>query len=253
MHSQETEIYIILLIAAGILGLILVFFIITILRQQRKHQQLHREKINAEIKTLEKERKRVARDLHDEVAMLLSVAKLELSSMSNVTPENKNYVSKASKHIDNGLEKIREIAKDLVPVALIRKGLLFALEELFEPINETNKLSIEYSLPDAPIHLSEGTQIHLYRVIQEILHNTLKHAQASKITYTLKQKEKYLQMCFADNGTGFNVEKNIRERSGLGLHNILSRIEMLNGTIYLDTAEGKGAAYTIEIPLTQTL
>lgn len=113
MHSEEAKIYITLLIAATILGLILIFFIITILRQQKKTRQLYKEKINTEITTLENERKRVAADLHDEVAVFLSVAKLELSGIRPITAEDQILLAKASAHIDDGLLKIREITKDL--------------------------------------------------------------------------------------------------------------------------------------------
>ncbi len=247
MHSEEAKIYIALLIAAGVLGCILIMFILSVFYQQKKHRQLHQEKINAEIKTLENERRRVARDLHDEVAVVLSVAKLKLSSIEGV--QHKPLFSDACSHIDDVLVKIKEIGKDLMPVTLERKGLLSALEEFFITVNDTNTIQIHYTIPNIDLHLPKGMQIHVYRIVQEIIHNALKHSGASDIQFNLKQDPVCVKIYISDNGKGFNQVKVIKEHSGLGLHTISSRVEMLNGDIYLDAEEERGVAYTIEIPL----
>lgn len=253
MHSEEAKVYIALLIAAGILAIILILFILATLQQQRKHRQLQKEKINAEIKTLENERRRVARDLHDEVAALFAIARLKLSSIEETDEEKNVFLKGACAHIDDGLEKIRDIAKDLMPITLERKGLSQALEELFCKVEEANRIQVDRLIADAGVTFDKNIQIQIYRVIQEIIHNSLKHATATRIIFRLEVKDKYIKIVIADNGRGFNQLKVVKEHNGLGLHNIFSRIEMLNGDMYLETGEGKGVSYTLEIPLILTV
>ena len=125
MDTQETKIYIAALIAAGVLGIILVYFIVTIIRQQRKTQKLHRDKIEAEILTLEKERGRIAADLHDDLGPILSAIKFKINSVDLHSEEDKKIMEKASTHVDETIRRIREISYDLMPNTLIRKGLVF--------------------------------------------------------------------------------------------------------------------------------
>ncbi|HVX27964.1 MAG TPA: ATP-binding protein [Parafilimonas sp.] len=249
MHSEEAKVYIALLIAATVLAIILALFILATLRQQKKHRQLQQEKINAEIKALENERRRVARDLHDEVAVILSVAKVELSAIEETDKTKSKSLLKACNYIDDGLEKIRAIARDLMPVALEKKGLISALGDFFESINDTQTLIIEYDLLGLELNLVESAQIHIYRIVQEIIHNSLKYSGASKIWFDLKRETASIAIDIKDNGKGFNQAKVIKENNGLGLHNIYSRVELLGGDMYLDTDEEKGVNYHIEIPI----
>jgi len=103
MDTQETKVYIAALIAAGVLGVILIYFIITMIRQQRKTQRLNLEKIEAEIRTLEKERKRIASDLHDDLGPLLSAIKFKINSVDLTHEDDKMMIEHASQHIDDTL------------------------------------------------------------------------------------------------------------------------------------------------------
>jgi signal transduction histidine kinase len=249
MYSNEANIYSAILVAASVLALILTFFIISLLRQRKKTDQLHREKINAEIATLENERKRVAGDLHDEVAMTLSVAKLQLSGIDALAPEDQKLVIKACEHIDNSLIKIREIVSDLLPTALTRKGLFAALQELFNAITDSGALTIHFSVVGQPAKIPDPVSIHIFRIVQEIVHNVIRHSGASVLNCTFTSEPNCLRCVISDNGNGFNEKHVVQQNSGLGLRSIMSRIELLNGIVYLDTGENKGVSYEIEIPL----
>ncbi len=250
MHSDETKIYPAIFIATFVLAVILILFIVSLLRQRKKMSLLHHEKINAEISTLERERLRMARDLHDEVAVVLSVSKLKLSCIENISAVNEGLLNKAMNNIDDAMVKIREILDDLMPGTFVRKGLIAALKELFDTINESKKISIEYEIQNDFLSLPEDLQLHLYRAIQEIIHNSIKHSRGSAIKFNLIEENSCLKIFIADNGVGFNQQKTLRKRTGLGLSNIVSRIEMLKGNIYLDSTEEKGVIYNLEIPLT---
>src|SRR5689334_5590064 len=123
MHTDEREIYFAILVLAIILGLISIFFIYTIIRHQRRILKIHREKIQAEVITLETERQRVSADLHDELGPLLSAVKLKINSL-DVPPDELAVVKDAGKHIDHILERLREISVGLMPQALLKKGVI---------------------------------------------------------------------------------------------------------------------------------
>lgn len=246
MDPHETKIYLALLIAGGVVGIIIIYFVITIIRQQRKNLELYKEKVKAEITTLENERKRLVADLHDELGPLLSIAKLQINSLNSTNEEDLQLVSTASRHIDSVLHKMWEIANNLMPQVLSRKGLIPALKEFTNLLNSTQP--IQFTL-EAPTEMAMGKEkeIHIYRVIQEIAHNALKHSHASTVQIQIREIPGKIIIEMADDGVGFDYTHMVHEGAGLGLKNLLSRIELLQGELFIDTAPGKGTRYTAEM------
>ena len=248
MDTQETKVYLAALIAAGVLGIILIYFIITMIRQQRITQRLNREKIEAEILTLEKERQRIASDLHDDLGPILSAIKFNINSVESRSGEDTELVRKASAHVDETIQRIRQIAFNLMPNTLTRKGLVAATEELISKIMESLPLKISYQLKPIP-DISQQKSINLFRMVQEIIQNTVKHAGASELYITLDVKDKKIVLTTEDNGIGFDYEKVNDLNKGLGLRNLSSRAEIMNGIIAVETGPGKGVKYKFEIPV----
>src|SRR5581483_1143389 len=178
MDTTEKELYNSLLIVVGVVGIILVYFIITIIRYQRRSLRLHKEKIRAEIDTLEKERRRIASDLHDELGPLLSAVKLQINSLNTTDPSDEDLIAKSSTHLDSIIRKLREISNNLMPNTLVRKGMQRAITEFIENSRQTYGLEIRF-ICEQDLHLNQHKEVNIYRIIQEILHNTVKHAQAS--------------------------------------------------------------------------
>jgi signal transduction histidine kinase len=247
MDTHETKIYTAILIAAGVLGIILVYFIITIIRHQRQNFQLHKEKVQAEIFTLENERKRIVADLHDELGPLLSTVKLHINSLETQIPDDHMLIDRAGEHIDNIILRIREISNNLMPQVLIRKGLIEAIQEFVNNIRVNTGLTIQFTYEDN-LTLDKQNDIHIYRMIQEIIHNSIKHADASVIALSIKHLNKKIILMAADNGKGFDYHHITKESSGLGLKNIMSRVEILKGELYIDSGSEKGTYFTIELP-----
>jgi two-component system, NarL family, sensor kinase len=251
MDTHETKVYVALLIVAGFLGIFLLFFIVTIMRHQRRNQALHKEKINAEITTLEKERTRIASDLHDDLGPMLSAVKLLINNLELESAEDKETLTKANNYIDGVLLQLRTISNDLMPQALSRKGLVVAVDEFISELNEKRPMRIAFNYPvDLTIPPAQG--IHLYRIIHEVIHNADKHARASAMDITLETKNEKIILSLRDNGCGFDSKDAVTVQKGLGLKNIMSRVETLKGNIYLQSAPQKGSGYTIEIPMQQT-
>jgi signal transduction histidine kinase len=247
MDSQQTKIFSALLVAAVILGIIVAYFIITIVRNQRTHIKLQQMNLLVEITTLENERKRIVSDLHDELGPLLSVVKFQVSSLESDDSEDLELINKASDNLDLILERIRGICNQMMPQVLIRKGLLVALKEFVHEVDASHAINIEFRHDDE-LGITGDAEIHLYRMVQEIVNNTLKHAFAKHLKIELRQELTKLVMNISDDGVGFNTETLNRENCGFGLKNIVSRANILKADLYLSSSPGEGTSYTIEIP-----
>ena len=248
MDAKEAKVYIAILITAGVIAIILVYFIVTILRQQKKNLTLHKEKIQAEINTLESERKRIASDLHDELGPVLSSVRLQLGCLNTEDEEDISIVRKSQEHMDNILQRLREISNDLMPNVLLRKGLVSAISEFANNMSGIHKIHIDFR-GEENLSTSNAVNIHLYRIVQEIIHNTIKHAKAQNLAINIQQVNDRIVLQTRDDGIGFDYETLQKKGMGLGLSNMTSRLEILKGNIYNESSPGKGTAYTIEIPL----
>ena len=248
MDTTEKELYNSLLIVVGVVGIILVYFIITIIRYQRRSLRLHKEKIRAEIDTLEKERRRIASDLHDELGPLLSAVKLQINSLNTTDPSDEELIAKSSTHLDSIIRKLREISNNLMPNTLVRKGLQRAITEFIENSRQTYGLEIRF-ICEQDLHLNQHKEVNIYRIIQEILHNTVKHAQASLLIIKIVTEGNRILLMAADNGKGFDYFAKAKDNPGLGLRNLQSRTEVMGGELNCQSEPGKGTTYTIEIPL----
>jgi len=247
MDSQETLLFNVIAITSIVLGIIITFFIISIIRQQRRNLELHRLNILAEITTLEKERTRIAADLHDELGPLLSAIKFKINSVDTVDEEDQQQLEGASHHLDDMIRRLREIAANLMPSVLLRKGLVAAVRLFTENI-APGQLRITFNHPTLP-EIPQEKSINTYRIIQEITHNTLKHARASHLVIDMSLKGQTLVLKTEDNGVGFVIGQKMRDSSGLGLRNLKSRAEIMGGTFTAESAPGKGTSYLFEIPL----
>ncbi len=248
MDTSEKEYYDSLIAVVIIVGIVISYFIITAIRYQRRSLRLHKERIQAEIDTLENERKRIAADLHDELGPLLSAVKLQINNLDTTDPDDLQIIRKSSQYIDSIITKLREISNDLMPNTLLRKGLKNAIVEFVDNSQDSYKLPIKF-ICEQDMQLAQDKEINLYRIVQEITHNTLKHAKASMLIIKISIQDNRLFLMTADNGIGFDYFSKIRDNSGLGLRNLQSRTEVMGGDFTCISTPEKGTAYTIEIPV----
>lgn len=248
MDAPETTIFTAILITSVVLAIVLGYFIITIIRQHRRSRELYRSKIQAEIITLEKERTRIAADLHDELGPMLLLVRYKINSIDITSAEDEEALNIANTKIDHAIQRIREISNDLLPEALLRRGIVVALQQSIDGLHKKNRCTIKLVSHGIP-ELEKEKAIDIYRIMQEVIHNTIRHARASELTILMTAKNGLMTIQTQDNGTGFDYLSQVKEYSGLGLRNLLSRIEILGGNMYLDTAPGKGTSYFFEIPV----
>lgn len=253
MGTQETKVYIAILIAAAVIAVILIYFSIAIFRQQKQNLALHLAKVKAEIITLEKERLRMSRDMHDELAPLLLRIKYNVGSFDLKASEDVTLQDQSNDLLDEVIDRVREISHDLVPALLERKGLKAALEDLTGLASQRYGLQIQLHYPSNLQELSHEKSVHLFRIVQEILHNTIKHAQAKNLNIEIKTEGPVFYLLSEDNGKGFDYRLETKKPSGIGLRSLLNRTDILGGKMYLDSKAYKGTRYIIEIPVNSLL
>ncbi|QEH41874.1 sensor histidine kinase [Chitinophaga sp. XS-30] len=244
---MEDRIFYTTILLCSLLAVIIIFFITSIIRYHRRYIHLQRERITAEIKLLENERKRIATDLHDSLGPLLSTVKLNISSVEVSDQRDKMVISKSSRYIDEIISSMRQISYDLLPNTLERKGLLEAIREFTDHLGQSGLLEVNvYAMNH--IHADPERDIHIFRIVQEIIHNTLKHAGAKKLDIGFSQDEKELLILIHDDGKGFDVEK-AKDSRGLGLKSLEIRTDIMHGSITFRSRPGEGTHYYIRIPV----
>lgn len=212
------------------------------IKQEQEKLKVEQIKLSSIIIAQEKERKRISEELHDGVGQLLSAAKLNISSLDN----NENTkIKHALELVDSSCEEIRTISHHLMPHSLKKVGVVESIKEFSKKINSSEKIKIHV---EGELNESElkDKQIHIYRILQELLNNSIKHAKASEITIQFNDEPKEIAISIEDNGIGFYKEK-IEKSTGNGWTNIKSRLAIINGSLELDSKINKGTAIHIYI------
>ena len=216
----------------------------------KAYSDLDKVRFRSVIETQEKERKRIAQELHDGIGQLLSSAKLNMASLENHIPQDepKEFLlfKTSIKLIDNACKEVRNVSHNMMPIALAQKGLNSALKDLILQINASNTLSISLDIHNLDNHLNEALEISLYRIVQESISNIIKHASATKAIIKIDQIGQSIHLLIKDNGKGFDTSI-INKAEGIGWNNIYSRVSLMNGKIDVHSTKEKGTELSIKI------
>jgi signal transduction histidine kinase len=245
MDTNETKIYITLLIGVAIQGILMIFFLVTIFRYQRKKTALHVQKFKEDFNFLDKEKQRISLELHDDLGASLSAIKLRLQLLSQLDSAAMKIVDNCELLLDEVMQKLRRTSLKMMPGILKRKGLDAALKDLLGMMTFGTGIETHYYCE--PIRFKEDTAIHIYRIVQEALNNLIKHSKATSLDVAINKTKNVIRILIHDNGIGFD-NKHLQKSSGLGLHTIKARAELLNATVCVTTSENEGVEYLIEIP-----
>lgn len=212
----------------------------------KKQKNLVTQKETAQrliFETEQAERARISRDLHDSVGQKLSVVKMQMSlTQAGITAQTIELLDKA-------IHDIRTVSHDMFPQEL-EKGLHVALEEMAEQVNFTSastrvSLSLDGGL--ALRRLSAQAELYLYRIIQEIVNNAIKHAKAKHIHIRIEVRGEQLHIAVSDDGIG--MTEGADQSSGIGLKNIKARVGHLKGILEITSKPGQGTSFAIDMPL----
>lgn len=227
--------------------------LIAVVRNITDRKLIEQRILRNTIETEERERARFSEDLHDGLGPLLSTVKIHLeliaARMGNPLEQGK-FIKMTDELLQESIKSTREIANNLTPNLLNDFGLIEALSVYVEKINKTNTIRVDLKVDKSIDRLPKQTEVALYRVISELINNTLKHASASKIGIDLIKKEDQFEVIYTDNGIGFDVQKMLSSRSqGLGLSNIISRVKSVNGTCAFFSEPGHNFVSVIKVTL----
>jgi len=248
MGPQETKVYAAVLMLSFVLAGIILYFLASLMRQYRRNLELQKKNSTAAVSAMEQERSRIATDIHDEIAPKLTLARLTLNELKGRDEDDEYRKQSVEIVLAEMLDRIREISFDLMPSALLRSGLVSGVGQLIDTITRFHDLTINFSALH-PVTLPDKAAINVFRIIQEILHNAVKHSRATEIVITLEVKVKLLVIKIADDGVGFDYNHQLKETNGFGLRSIQNRVESISGELFVSANKGKGSSFVIEIPI----
>ena len=247
----------------GMMGIIsggaLIILLVVLLYNRRNliNQNKYEKEINATqqqmalaiLSAQEEERQKIAKDMHDSLGAYLSSLKINMEVLQPVITEEKQPIYK---NILSALGKVtaemRGIAKNLVSDTLQQYGLEIAIEELVELINMSGKITIDFSAPGEHKRLTPALETSVFRIVQELLNNTMKHAQATSVELRITESNEHICIEFKDNGIGFDPGKIKDNKKGIGMKNMEARTRILKGKFDVTSKPGEGTAFKIEIP-----
>ncbi|CAN5268004.1 sensor histidine kinase [soil metagenome] len=208
------------------------------------------EQIKTMVATQEEERKRISRDLHDDVGTRLSALKLFISSLhEKATKTNneeiKSLAASSEQFITEAVQDVRQLLLNLSPAVLEEFGYTTAVEGLINKINETRLIYFNLVIFGLNQRLKKDYELALYRITQELINNVLKHSEAKHVSLQIGQRDEKIILMIEDDGKGFDVSAH---KDGYGLHNLDTRTKLMHGTLTIDSQPGKGTSVLIEIP-----
>lgn len=226
--------------------------ILSIARDITERRQMERKILRAVINAEERERERIAKEIHDDLGPLMSTIKLyvnELESDDLSEAEQDEFLKKTNEILDEAINSTRTIANLLTPRVIIDFGLVKAIESFCKKVNLSQKLNIIYQ-PSVQERFDQTIELVLYRVITELLNNSIKHARAGKIEIYLEKIDNMLQLTYMDDGIGFDLDKVLNsDGGGMGMKNIISRLQSINGTYRIHTKKEAGTLVVVEVKL----
>jgi signal transduction histidine kinase len=176
------------------------------------------------------------------------VVKFQVDTARGAGTEDVSLLYEASTTLDGLIGRVRAISSNLTPSTLARRGLAASLEKFLEDLRSSGRIRVHFT-HDALPPIREDRSINIYRIVQEAVNNTLRHAGATEVRVGMEVKEGVLHLLIADNGRGFNYEGQLEGGGGLGLRSLRSRADVMNARMRVESKEGKGTAYLFEIPL----
>ena len=242
------------------------FLVISLLtyRNYKQKQKLQQQRINeletqqqltateAVLKGEEQERTRLAKDLHDGLGGMLSGIKYSFNTMKGnliMTPENNQAFERSMDMLDSSIKEMRRVAHNMMPEALVKFGLDTALKDFCNEINQSGALQVSYQsigLENAVIE--QTTAITVYRIVQELINNTMKHAASKTAIVQVTKSNGHLSVTVEDDGKGFDTAI-LKRATGIGWSNIQNRVEFLKGNLDVQSSKEKGTSVFIELSI----
>ncbi len=247
MEPTQTDLFHSFLAALTVIAVLFSVFAISLFYHLRKKQNQLRDKLFQDECFIEADKARIAKDLHDDLGSLLTGLQFSFSTLAEKDRSNA-LLQSSTQQISASIQRLREISLNLLPRELETEGLNAAIEHFIERINIANRITILYTSIPAVDQIDKQKAMVLFRVIQEIVCNAIKHAKASVLEIGFALQLPYLQLEIRDDGIGFDFESCLQQKQSSGLKNIQSRVDMLHASLIVASSPGNGTHYFIRIP-----
>lgn len=239
IQSQKAKTFgIVALILLLVLAISYLIFLQTIQRKKL-------ENLQAVVLGEEQERRRLAKDLHDGIGVLLTSIRMRLSNFEDTVDDQESY-HQSLEQIDKACTEVRRVSHNLSPASLEKLGLEEAILDLADQINLSSDLEMSTKVEWTASKLNSEDEVLVYRIIQELINNSLKYAEASKLMLSITEAHESIKLDYSDNGKGFDKQK---IKPGIGLKSIASRLDILKGKMSYISQLGKGTHFEISIPI----
>lgn len=263
---KENLVVIILLASAGMLLLVLavVLFVVTYQRRLLRHQltlqeneQKHQQELlKSSIDIIEDERRRIAKDLHDEIGASLTTLKIysgQIKQKLNDAINIEKINLKSRQVIETTIQNVRQITRDLLPATLEHFGLIVALEETCDALKIEPNIQINFRHHLPAQRFEQRLELALYRILRELLNNTIRYAQATEIIIDMQYlaSSSKVEVFYQDNGKGFDFQgfASPKGNVGLGLKSIETRVQTIEGLINFESSINQGVEVEISAPV----
>lgn len=223
-----------------------------LLKQQLENEEMkakyQRDLLQTSMQVQESERKRIAQDLHDELGASLSISRMQLVQLSQLTDLNtdmaKQSITTVTQAIETALTSTRRISHELMPVRLVNLGLAAALEEIGEKAHLAAGLKVNFDISEAIETFDWNLKIGLYRIVSELVNSSLKHAEAQLAHLEIQVSDCTIVCNYNDNGKGFDVGK---AQKGVGLRSLEARTAAIGGVLTIESETGKGFRFRLVV------
>jgi signal transduction histidine kinase len=257
MQEHEFVLYIIISISVSLFFALAVILFLNIaqkkitnskLKEQDLKLSFQKEMLENTVRIKEQERNRISKELHDDVSSQLGIMNLNMHVLKKLVrddPKINDLVDQIESAINSSSKRTRSISHDLMPIMFKKFGLHHAFEELTNAVNISKTIELEI-IDDFLIKIEDNFKLlHIYRIVQELINNTLKYANATSIRILFKEDNDHIILSYIDDGIGFDMES---VTSGLGISNINTRVTLLDGTVIFNTKPYEGFELTVKFP-----
>ncbi|MGY6522516.1 MAG: ATP-binding protein [Mongoliitalea sp.] len=240
-RENANKIRLLVIVASLLIVAFFLLYLVNRLSNLKKTQQMQAQFAQDLLLSQEEERKRISKDLHDGLGQSLLLIKNKVALESD---------SSTSNLLGSAIEELRGISRSLHPFQLEELGLTKAIGYLIDQIDESQDIFIDANLEDVDDCFQRESSLHVYRIVQEVFNNILKHSQAEGVRFNLKKQAEAVVLSIEDNGVGFDFSEKYNDFKSLGLKTLKERTAAVSGSLKVESEKGKGTKFTFQFPCT---
>jgi signal transduction histidine kinase len=246
MDTEKRRILIAFVYVSGFVAILVIYFFIKIYRQHSRFRKLQKVKLNAEIAATALERTAIANQLHNDLGPYLSSITMRLQLIETA---QQHHIEDCTQAVAHCVKKIRAMTRVLSPISLHELSFQTAIKQYIKEFKVSEVISIEFIEKD-PIELLSEQHNQVYQILQEIIHNAVKHSKGKTLQIEVSKEKNNLLIRTKDDGVGFDeTDEKVANKITYGLLSIQNRVDFLQGSIVKASQKGQGTKYNIRIPL----